>query len=294
MQISEIDKNFEIQTQINKDDIEFFDIDSPPFEICGVFKENGIYRRMPEKVATNISEGVRELHVHTAGGRVRFATDSNYVAIYAKIDNPGRMPHFAFSGSAGLDLYADNEYAKTFVPPLNMDGKYEGIINFSSNTFREITINFPLYSGLGKLYVGLQKDSVVRSAKGYRNSKPVVFYGSSITQGGCASRPGMSYQSILSRRFNMDYVNLGFSGSAKAEEQMAEYIKNMDMSAFVYDYDYNAPTVEHLQNTHEEFFKRFRSYQPKTPVVMVSKANVLRCNDCYITHRAFYSFSVSE
>ena len=100
MQISEIDKNFEIQTQINKDDIEFFDIDSPPFEIRGVFKENGIYRRMPEKVATNISEGVRELHMHTAGGRVRFATDSNYVAIYAKIDNPGRMPHFAFSGSA--------------------------------------------------------------------------------------------------------------------------------------------------------------------------------------------------
>ena len=96
-------------------------------------------------------------------------------------------------------------------------------------------------------------------------------YGSLITQGGCASRHGMSYQSIVSRKFNCDYINLGFSGNAKAEDEITDYIKNLEMFVFVLDYDHNAPTVEYLKNTHEKMFKAVRDAHPDIPVIMMSR-----------------------
>ncbi len=269
--ISKIDKNFEVKTNIKKDDIRFYSIDEKPFKIYGIFKENGKYRRMPESVAQSVTNGVYCLHSNTAGGRVRFVTDSSYVAIFVKMDGVGKMPHFAFTGSIGFDLYADDCYIKTFVPSCDITDGYESIVEFETNETREITVNFPLYSNVKELYIGIQESSALKEATPYKNTKPVVYYGSSITQGGCASRPGMSYQSIISRRFNYDYINLGFSGNAKAEDEMIEYIKKLDMSLFVYDYDHNAPTVEHLANTHEKMFKAIRSENPELPIVMMSR-----------------------
>lgn len=269
--ISKIDSNFAVKTKIDKEDIKFYNIDESPFKVYGVFKENGKYRRMPETVAKSVSEGVYVLHTNTAGGRVRFVTDTPYIAIYAKMDGLGKMSHFALTGSIGFDLYVDNYYVKTFVPPFDIEDGYESIFEFGKKEKREITINLPLYSNVNELYIGLQEKSLLTEATPYENSKPIVYYGSSITQGGCASRPGMSYQSIVSRTFNYDYLNLGFSGNAKAEDEMIEYIKNLDMSAFVYDYDYNAPTVQHLEKTHEKMFKAIREKNPFLPVIMMSR-----------------------
>ena len=177
----------------------------------------------------------------------------------------------AMTGARGFDVYADNDYVKTFIPPFDMKDGYESIIDFETNKLKEITINFPLYSNVKEVYIGLQKNSVLKEATPYKNAKPIVFYGSSITQGGCASRSGMSYQAIVSRRFNCDFVNLGFSGNARAEDEIAEYIKNLDMSLFVYDYDYNAPTVEHLERTHEKMFKAIRNKNPELPIIIMSR-----------------------
>lgn len=269
--ISKVDNNFNIETQIDKKDIKFYKIDEAPFKIYGVFKEKGKYRRMPESIARKVSEGVYLLHTNTAGGRVRFVTDSPYVAIYAKMDGLGKMPHFAITGSAGFDFYADNYYVNTFVPPFDIKDGYESIFEFEKKEQREITINFPLYSNVNELYIGLQEAAVLKEAKPYKNTKPIVYYGSSITQGACASRPGMSYQAIVSRNFDYDYINLGFSGNAKAEDEMIDYIKNLDMSAFVYDYDHNAPTVEYLAKTHEKMFKAIREKNSLLPVIMMSR-----------------------
>ncbi len=269
--ISKVDNNFKVETQIEKKDIKFFKIDEAPFKIYGVFKENGKYRRMPDNIARNVSEGVYRLHTNTAGGRVRFITDSPYIAIHAKMDGLGKMPHFALTGSIGFDLYVNNYYAKTFVPPFYIKDGYESIFEFEKKEEREITINFPLYSNVSELYIGLQETSFLTEAKSYKNTKPIVYYGSSITQGGCASRPGMAYQSIVSRNFDYDYINLGFSGNAKAEDEIIEYIKNLGMSIFVYDYDHNAPTVEHLAKTHEKMFKAIREKNPLLPVIIMSR-----------------------
>ncbi len=269
--IASVDKNFAVPSGIQRNDIRFYDPLKAPVSVHGVFWEDGKYRRMPESVAATVSDGVYKLHTHTAGGRVRFVTDSPYIAIHAEMGSLGKMAHFALTGSVGFDLYADGVYTKTFVPSFAVTDGYEGEVAFTDRTLREITINFPLYSEVKTLYIGLQEDAAVQPAAPYQNEKPVVYYGSSITQGGCASRLGMSYQSILSRRFNQDYVNLGFSDNAKGEDTMTDYLKNLDMSLFVLDYDHNAPTPEHLRSTHEKMFKTIRAVHPDLPIIMMSR-----------------------
>ena len=103
--------------------------------------------------------------------------------------------------------------------------------------------------------------------------KPIVFYGSSITQGGCASRPANNYTTMLCRAVDAPQINLGFSGSAKGEIALAEAIGKLDMAVFVLDYDYNAPSAEHLAKTHEPFFKAVRKANPDVPVIMLSKCS---------------------
>lgn len=272
-QISKIDRNFAVETSLNIDNIKFYDIQEEPFSLYGVFFENGMYRRLPEEIAKAVSANVYYLHGNTAGGRIKFTTNSNYVAIKAVMPSIGKMPHFALTGSAGFDLYVGRKekYYGTFKPPFDISDGYESVLHFDKKALREITINFPLYSGVEALYVGLEEDAHVNKAHGYTHKKPIGFYGSSITQGGCASRPGNAYESIVSRALQTDYINLGFSGSALAEDEIIEYIKTLDLSVFVYDYDHNAPTLEHLEKTHQKMFLAIRESHPEMPIIIMSR-----------------------
>lgn len=281
--ISDIDANFKIETNLKKEGIKFYDATEAPFKVYGVYKEDGKFRRMPQAVAEKVSAGVLYLHANTAGGRVRFKTDSPYVAISAKMFVDGISDHFAFTGSAGFDMYEKTEegevYIKTFRPPVEMREGYESLVETGEKKMREITINMPLYSEVHNLYIGLDENAKVEAPSPYINEKPVVYYGSSITQGGCASRPGNSYQAMISRRLNLDYINLGFSGNAKGEDEMIDYLKNLDMSMFVCDYDYNAPSSEHLENTHEKLFKAVRSLHPSIPVIFMTRPKFIPTED---------------
>ena len=269
--ISKHDTNFKVETNISKTDVEFFNVRSAPFQVCGLMHENGRFRRMPEAVAKKVNEGVAGLHEHTAGGRLRFKTDSAYVAIHAKMSNLSKLPHMAFSGSIGFDLYVKKDYVGTFMPNIAIEDGYENIIEFGSNKIREITINFPLYSGVEEVFVGLQKGCKVLAPTPFKIEKPIVYYGSSITQGGCASRPGTCYQGFVSRAIDADYVNLGFSGSARAEKVISDYINGLDMSVFVYDYDHNAPSLEYLMQTHERMFLEIREKHKDLPIIIMSR-----------------------
>lgn len=270
-QISEIDKNFVVETNINKTDIKFYSAKNEPFRIYGVFYEDGKWRRIPEAVAKTVSEGVYSLHAHTAGGRVRFKTDSPYIAISAKMPAMGRMSHFALCGSAGFGIYCDGVYSGSYPPPFFENGGFEGIRELGGAKMRDIVIDFPLYSEVSELYIGVSADAEVLPGNKYKIERPIVFYGSSITQGGCASRPGTAYQGFISRALDVDYINLGFSGNAKAEREISEYIKSLDMSAFVYDYDHNAPSNEHLAETHERMFLEIREAHPTLPIIIMPR-----------------------
>ena len=271
-----IDKNFKVETTINKNDVLFYDPRELPFRIYGVYHEDGQYRRMPRAVAESVSEGVLALHANTAGGRIRFKTDSPYVAISLKFgDNVVRSSNASPSGLSGLDLYVKHDgvfnHKATFLPPyIEVEG-FDGVAELDSCEMREILINMPSYADVKSLYIGLSDTARVQRAEEYSNERPVVYYGSSITQGGCASRTGLTYQNIISRRLNLDYINLGFSGSAKGEDNMADYLKELDMSLFVYDYDHNAPSPEHLEATHERMFLRIREANPTLPIIILSR-----------------------
>ena len=273
--IAKIDSNFNVETKIDKEDLKFYDAESKPFRIYGLLREEEGLCRIPRDVAEKVSPGVLALHGHTAGGRIRFVTDSPYVAISAEMKNIGKMCHFALTGSAGFDLYIDEgegqRYHGTFRPPFDIETGYESVLDFPDRKKRVITIDFPLYSDVKKLYIGLHEQALLDQAPDYRYEGRVVYYGSSITQGGCASRPGNSYQAIISRLLDWDYTNLGFSGNAKGEDAITDYISSLDMQCFVMDYDHNAPSVEHLENTHERMFKRIRERQPELPIVMVTR-----------------------
>lgn len=281
-QIEKLDPNFKVTENAGEPDIVFYDCLQPPFSIHGLLipQQGEGFLRMPAAIAAQVSEGVSALNCHTAGGRVRFQTDSSCVVLRARLHSIGKMPHFALTGSAGFDLYyrqlgEEERYGGSFVPPFTVEENYEARVLLpvpqGAPALREITVNFPLYSGVKSLQIGLLPGCALLPAESYRCPQPAVFYGSSITQGGCASRPGNAYQAMISRRLCCDFINLGFSGNAKGEQEMAEYIASLSMSAFVYDYDHNAPSAQHLKDTHEQMFLCIRQRQPLLPVVIVSR-----------------------
>lgn len=275
MQIEQIDKNFKIATDITEPNIVWYSARRYPFSLHGIFYDDNLkkFLRMPQKTADTVSNGVGLLNDNTAGGRIRFKTDSSYIAIRAIMNPSANMPHMPRTGQSGFDLYCyfngRERFLSAFIPPVVWETGYScGIKTYGEKA--DYTINFPLYDGVKDLYIGIKKGSVLEQATPYLHTLPIVFYGSSITQGGCASRPGNSYQSFLSRHLSVDFINLGFSGSAKGERKMAEYIANLSMSIFVMDYDFNAPSEEWLDKTHFAFYETIRGTNPYLPIILIS------------------------
>ena len=279
MDIAQLDKNMALSRSIDAPDVVWYSPKADPFAIDGLYapRAEGVYRRMPESVASRVSPGVEKLALCTAGGRVRFKTDSQYVALHAEMADICRMDHMAFTGIFGFDIYlrrgGEYVYLDTFRPPVNLSAGYEALCRLPGGEC-ELMINMPLYNGVDKLAIGLQSGARVAEPGPYRYAKPVVYYGSSITQGGCASRPGNSYQAMITRALDCDHINLGFSGNAKAEPEMIDYLAGLEMSVFVCDYDHNAPSADHLAATHMKMYDTFRAAQPDTPYIMVTMPDV--------------------
>lgn len=285
MRIEDIDSNFKLETNIKREGLRFLNAAEPPFTVHGLIRISDRWVRMPLDIAEKTSANVYMLAKNTAGGRVRFCTNSPYIAIKAVQPPSGLMPHMPLTGHAGFDLYlgegSDSTYYRSFIPPTSVmeGGGYESIVDLTPATLakdevRTFTINFPLYHGVYELYIGLKEGSVLTAAPEYSVKTPFVFYGSSITQGGCAARPGTCYQAWLSRWFDADYINLGFSGSACGEDEMADYVAGLEMSAFIYDYDYNSPTYDTLVKTHEKMLRKVRATHPDIPIICASRPRV--------------------
>ena len=283
LKLEEIDERLKLPTEINKNDIVFYDIRKSPFEIYGLYSPQtpGDFLRMPREVAEATSPGVESLNKRTAGGRVRFSTDSNYVAIKVTMPSPSHMYHMAFSGSAGFDIYRDTDSGSYFCGVLSpavtfKGGEFETYVELYGEGMRSYTIHFPTYSGFTEMYIGVQETARVTGGAKYAYDKPILYYGSSITEGGCSSRPGTAYESIISRKLNVDHINLGFSGSGKGEKAIADYMAGLDPLIFVSDYDHNAPNIEHLENTHYEMYRTIRRAHPDLPYVMISKPDFIK------------------
>lgn len=263
-----IDQNFAAQAVL-REGMAYYDAED--FDVYGVKRLDGVYRRMRYEDALAIGEKVAMISSECAGGRVRFATDSPTVAICVEYRSVSKVPNYSHTATMGFDLYAGSRYVGCFVPPMEAERTLEGVMEVAEKpSMTEYTLNFPICSEVSRLYIGVKEGCTIGKASGYSIKKPVVFYGSSITQGACASRPGNTYENRISRALDCDYLNLGFWGNARGEKELAEYVAGLEMSAFVYDYDYNTPSVEHLQATHERMFQIVRQRNPQLPIVIVS------------------------
>lgn len=271
MSEKQFDQNMIVSPNIQRDGIKFYNADDPGFKMYGVWRDGDRYFRIRQSAADLVSPGISASADTTAGGRVRFSTDSPYVALHVALDKLYQYTGMAYTATCGLDVYDGNEFVGTVRP--NVDTKseiVEGIFYFENHGTHNVTVNLPLYCAVRDIFIGLDGGSSVTEPAPYKHEKPVVFYGSSITNGACASRPGLTYEAMIARELDFNHHNLGFGGLAKGEMAMADYIAGLEMSAFVMDYDHNAPNTEHLLATHEPFFKRIRESHPDIPILFIS------------------------
>ena len=275
----DIDKNMIVNTTIGDAEVVWHNVKEDPFTLHGLYepKTEPFFHRLPLDIAEATSPAVDKLSRESAGGRVRFSTDSPYIAIRAKFLVVGRSSHLALISTSGFDLYMDGEfgtrYVREFRMPYDMVDRYEQIAYLEGSYMRSYTINFPIHAVVEELEIGVAPHARLEAPKPYRDIDPILFYGSSIVHGTAASRPGYAYSAILSRELDLDFWNFGFSGNAKGETVLAEWLAKLPMSVFVCDYDHNAPTVEHLQKTHYAFYETVRRIKPDVPYVMITRPN---------------------
>lgn len=281
MKIEELDNNFKnekIEFESNK---AFYNIPNGKFALYGIYydESENRFRRFPQAVAEDMidSKNAVCLSLHTSGGRLRFGTNSNVIIVRAQWKEMLKMAHMPLTGSAGFVLCEETGNKEKYIATINpdwyqSDGAYKEI-KVSGDKIRNYILYFPLYNGVDSLEIGLEKGARITCGRKYKNGKPILFYGSSITQGGCASRPDNMYPALISKWHNTDYINLGVSGHAKAEESMIQYLKTIDCGVFVYDYDHNADDAEYLQKTHYRLYEEFRKTHESTPIIMISSPN---------------------
>jgi lysophospholipase L1-like esterase len=278
LKLEYLDPNFQAP-ELNGAQYAFVDVTKPPCRLSGLawFGQEKQFRRLPANLVPATNEGVDYLSWHTSGAMVRFRTDSPNLAIRAELRDPATMPHMPASGSAGFDLYMGTGKTIKFhknARPTNGETEVSGpLVENLSPQMRDFILYLPLYNGVKKLEIGISPEASLEAPSPFTYEKPILFYGSSITQGGCASRPGNAYTHLLTRWLDANLINLGFSGSGKGEPALAKAIASLDLSAFVMDYDHNAPNPEHLEQTHAAFFRTFRARRPDTPVVILSKCD---------------------
>ena len=255
----------------------------PPFRILGMGWEMpaGALRRMPLKPAETLPEGVDVQAWHTAGVQIRFRTDAARIGVRVKLKGVHGMDHLTATGQCGIDAYIGPTGAMTFAGVTRFsraaDAYQVTLCAFPTAERRTVTLNLPLYQGLDDLAIGLPSGCHLAAAPCPPKSRRIVVYGTSITQGGCASRPGMAYTNILSRRIDAEFFNLGFSGSGRGEPEVARAIATLPPPAvFVMDYEANCHAIENLRRTLPVFLAILRRCWPRTQILVVSKVPYAR------------------
>jgi hypothetical protein len=186
------------------------------------------------------------------------------------------MPHMPATGQSGLALYCGEPYRirpwSVAIPDLQKPQFERVLFERVEKRMREFTLYLPLYKALEKLELGFNQGARFEKTAAPAVAEPVVFYGSSITQGGCASTPGADYVSTVGRLLNLDVVNLGFSGEGICDPELAELMGELHASLFVFCSLANTPVSE-LPRKLPVFYRLLRRRRPTTPIVLLSRTS---------------------
>ncbi len=254
------------------DEIKWIDFPAQEFEVNGLpfWDENqpDLYR-LPKSLKDDVRKPVWRLSQSPSGGRIRLRSDCTTLAIRLLYPHKGNMKNMHTFGQCGIDLYVNDTYVRTAIPK---DSTFVEFTFFDERPkeIRNFTLYLPLYSSVEVLAIGVNEKAQIENPLPFVIDKPVVYYGSSITQGGCASHPGMSYQAILSRNLNIDFVNQGYSGNGMGESEMAGAISSIDASCYVLDFGVNLPSADSLSKVYGPFLDILRARRPDTPIIAVT------------------------
>ena len=228
------------------------------------------YDRLPARAKPLVRPPVWSLSRHSAGMLVRFATDAPTIWARYKLHSKSlAMPHMPATGVSGVDLYARDDHGRWRWAGVSMPTEQNVHTRLAGSLegLREFMLYLPLYNGVDELEIG-----VAASAKftlhAARTQKPLLFYGTSIVHGACASRPGMPHAAIIGRRLGRPVVNLGFSGNGKMEIEIARLLAELDPAVYVLDClpNMNAKLVAERA---APFVREIRKKRPRTPIVLV-------------------------
>jgi hypothetical protein len=280
--IAKYDKNMALEGVVVTNGIKWIDGRQLPIEGRAFDDVEHYYDRLPAGVTANVNRGVRAMKHNTSGMQFRFSTDSKKLSFkWVPYSGNLAMDHMPSTGVSGIDVYRyDAGRGRWLYVKTGRIGKAKGgqlQIPWTPGT--PCLVNLPLYNGVKEFSLGVEPDATV-SALGPRKSgvdKPVVFYGTSITHGGCCSRPGMAFVNIVGRDLDVPVVNLGFSGSGVMEFEMSEHLARIDASCYVLDCLWNMVLKgkgRSVEENYEPFIRNLRAKRPDVPIVMAEACDV--------------------
>ena len=300
-EISKWDPNMAQKNAVVTNGVKWIDGKFLPIEGRAFNDTEHYYDRLPANVTTNVNGGVRSMKHHTSGMLFRFRTDSAKLQFkWVPYGEGLSMDHMPSTGVSGIDVYRFDEaagkwrYVKT---GRIWDGKKGGLLSIPWKSGDACLVNLPLYNGIRSFELGVEPEAKVE-ALGPRKSgvdKPVVFYGTSITHGGCCSRPGLGFVNWIGRDLDVPVVGLGFSGSGHMEFEMSEHLARIDASCYVLDCLWNMGLAL-MKERYEPFIRNLRAKRPDVPIVMAEHGdvygNVRDSRDDYV--RDLYGKLVAE
>lgn len=271
--IEELDRNLANGTTGEAEHLRWHAQPSQPFAVSGLpwLAENeGKFCRLPARARNGVREPVWILAQCPSGACVRWRTNSTRIAVRAQLADTEWFSHMPASGIGGLELFGGEALRlrplKPALPALDHPDIEAVLVKRQSPAWFEYHLQLPLYKGLDRLEIGLDPDAEITAPSPFSHPKPVVFYGTSITQGGCANTAGADFVSTIGRMLNVEVVNLGFSGNGKGEPEMAELVAEIDAGVFVVDYC--NVTGKELAATLPGFLDILRARHPATPILL--------------------------
>lgn len=254
------------------DGVKWYDATQWPVENKAWNDVGRYFSRFPSRAEGVVSDANWRLSQHSAGMIVRFRTNADTIKVrYTLLSGNVAMPHMPATGVSGFDLYAYDDATNRWLwvactqPTKKEDEKTW--ISGIERKMRDFIVYLPLYNGVDALSIGVPEDCEF-TAMSPRKDKPIVYYGTSIAHGGCASRPGNCFDAMLDRRLNIPVINLGFSGSARMEIQIAELLAEIDAEIYVIDALPNMQP-ELVAERAVPFVKKIRESHPVTPILLV-------------------------
>ncbi len=237
--------------------------------IADSLKENR-YDRLPASYKDIVREEVWELSKSSTGLSIRFITNSSIIKVKWEILNDLKMDHMPETGIKGVDLYFRNkdkwQYLNTGRPKGKLN-EYTLVENMTVEK-REYKVYLPLYDGVANIEIGINSSSFIIVPE-QNLEKPIIFYGTSITQGGCASRPGMAHTNIINRKLDRDIINFGFSGNGKMEEPLAKLISEFDAEIYVIECLPNMLSPQNITERTIPLIDTIREKNPNASIILV-------------------------